>query len=216
MTIRVMLVDDHKIVIDGLTMVIESQPDMKIVAVAQDGRKAVQDAADHSPDVIIMDIGIPKLNGIEATRRIVEENPRITVLALSVHTDSKFVSEMLKAGAKAYLPKDADSDELILAIRTLIQGRQYISPLVAGDVIDDFVRTKKSDGPADSDLLTTKEIEVLQLIAEGKSSKEIASELNNSVRTVEAHRARIMKKLNLTGVAELTKYAVRHGLVSIE
>ena len=216
MTIRIMLVDDHQIVLDGIGMVIESQSDMKVVGLAKDGRQGVELAAELRPDIIIMDIGIPKLSGVEATKRILRKNPQIKLIALSVHTDAKFVWEMLQAGAKGYLPKDADSSELIECIRTVEQNKSYLSPLVADGVLNDYIETKKGLKGALSVELSPKETEVLQLIAEGKSSKEIALELDISVRTVEAHRGNIMKKLKISGVAELTKYAIRHGLIAID
>lgn len=216
MTIRIMLVDDHQIVLDGIRLVIQSQPDMKVVGQAKDGRQGVEMAAEVRPDIILMDIGIPKLNGVEATKRIIRENPNIKIIALSVHTDAKFVLEMLRAGAKGYLPKDTDSSELLEGIHAVMNNKSYLSPLVADGVLSDYLESKKDLKGATSSALTPKETEVLQLIAEGKSSKEIATELDISVRTVEAHRGNIMKKLKVSGVAELTKYAIRHGLIVID
>ena len=216
MAVRILLVDDHKIFREGMRLLIESQTDLKVVGEAGDGHAAVDEADRLNPDVIIMDIALPNLNGIEATKRILSTHDRIRILALSVHSDKTYVSEMLTAGAKGYLPKKVASDELITAIQSLMKDQFYLSPLVTEPVIRDLLDTKTRKFKPQASLLTAKEREVLQLIAEGNSSKDIAELLGVSARTVEAHRAKIMKKLNLSGIAEMTKYAIAHGMVSAD
>lgn len=215
MTIRVLLADDHRIVRDGLHALLEAEEDLEIVGEAEEGRTAVLLAAQTKPDVVIMDIGMPDLNGMEATRRIMEAVPGIKVIALSMHSDRRFVEGMFKAGAAGYLLKDAAYEELVRAVRTVVSGRPYLCPTIAATVIDGYVHPA---GGRDSvrNVLTPREREVLQLLAEGNSTKQIALSLEVSVKTVETYRSRLMEKLDLRSVAELTKYAVREGLTFLE
>ena len=215
MTTRVLLADDHKMIRQGLRALIESEAGMKVVAEAEDGLKAIDLAAELAPDVVVMDVGMPKMNGIEATRRIVTDDRKAKVLALSMHSDKKFVKEMFAAGACGYLLKDSAFQELVLAIRTLADDRTYLSPGVTDAVIKDFVDRRPDSEASVFSLLTGRQREVLQLTAEGMSTRDIAEQLRVSVKTVETHRQRIMAKLEVHSIAELTKYAVREGLTSI-
>jgi two-component system, NarL family, response regulator NreC len=217
MAIKILLADDHKIVRDGLRSLIEKQPDMQVIAEACDGRTTVQLVRELMPNIVIIDIGMPDLNGIEATRQIVGDMPSVKVIALSMHADRRFVLRMLEAGASGYLLKDSAFDELHLAINTVTQGKIYLSPAIAGIVVEDFVRHVPQTNPVQMTVeLTPREREVLQLLAEGKTTKQIASNLNVSVKTVETHRRQVMEKLDIHSVAELTKYAIREGLTSMD
>ncbi len=215
MTIRVLLADDHKIVRDGLRTLLEKHSDIAVLGEAEDGREALQLARKLSPDVVVMDIAMPELNGIEATRQILSEYPGIKIVALSMHSDKRFVSEMLKAGASAYLLKDCAFEELITAIRTIMKGKIYLSPGIAGVVLADYIRDDRKSEQSVFSQLSDREREVLQLMAEGKSTKEVAAHLNVSIKTVETHRTNIMTKLDIHSIAELTKYAIREGLTSL-
>jgi DNA-binding NarL/FixJ family response regulator len=215
MTIRVLLADDHKIVRDGLRTLLEKHADIAVLGEAEDGREALQLARKLAPDVVVMDIAMPDLNGIEATRQILSENPGMKIVALSMHSDKRFVSEMLKAGASAYLLKDCAFEELIAAIRTIMKGKVYLSPGIAGVVIEDYIRSDRKVEPSVFSLLSDREREVLQLMAEGKSTREVAAHLHVSIKTVETHRTNIMTKLDIHSVAELTKYAIREGLTTL-
>ena len=216
MAIRIMLVDDHKMIRDGLRALIEKHHNMEVVGEAADGQIAIQTARKLSPDVIVIDIGMPELNGIEATRRIMALKSKPRVIGLSMHADRRYVSQMLKAGASGYILKDSAFEELVQAIETVVKGRTYLSPQIAGTVVTEFKRTAKDDDGTVFSLLTEREREVLQQISEGCSTKEIASSLGVSVKTIETHRRQIMEKLNLHSVAELTKYAVKEGLTELE
>jgi two-component system response regulator NreC len=207
--IRILLADDHALVRQGFRMILEAQPDMEIVGQAGNGREAVELAEKLHPDVVVMDVAMPELNGTEATRRLAASTPRTRVLALSMHKDSVYVREILRAGARGYLLKDSGDTDLVAAVRAVAKGEGYISPAVSDAVLSDY-RKHVSD-PVD--LLTGREREVLQSIAEGKTNKEIASALNLSVYTVEAHRGRIMEKLNLHSTGELVRFALRNGLI---
>ena len=207
--IRIVLADDHSVVRQGFRRILEAQPDMEIVGEASNGREALEQAAKLTPDVVVMDVAMPELNGIEATRRLSEATPHSRVLALSMHKDSVYVREILRAGARGYLLKDAVDEDLIAAVRAVSRGEGYLSPGVADAVLTDY-RQHVSDP---IDLLTTREREVLQLIAEGKTNKDIATLLKLSVYTVDAHRGRVMEKLNLHSTGELVRFAVRKGLV---
>ena len=207
--IRILLADDHSLVRQGFSMILEAQPDMQIVGQAGNGREAVDLAAKLRPDVVVMDVAMPELNGIEATRRIIEASPRIRVLALSMHKDSVYVREVLRAGARGYLLKDSGDADLVAAVRAVAQGDGYLSPGVSDSVLSDYRRHVTDP----LDLLSSREREVLQMIAEGKTNKEIANSLNLSVYTVEAHRGRIMEKLNLHSTSELVRFALRSGLI---
>ena len=216
MSIKILLADDHRITRQGLRSLLEKESDMEVVAEAQEGRAAVHLVRELSPDVVIMDVTMPDLNGMEATRQIVAELPSVKVIALSMHSDNLFVSEMLKSGASGYLPKDCAFEELARAIRAVVDGKTYLSPAVSGVVVDDYLHHLARTESPSSEVLTDREREVLQLIAEGKSTKQIALKLHISVKTVETHRRQIMSKLNIHTVAELTKYAIRKGLTSLE
>ncbi|MEE9302648.1 MAG: response regulator transcription factor [Thiotrichaceae bacterium] len=215
MSIRIVLADDHKIVRDGLRSLLEKQTDMEIVAEAEDGRTVVQQVQKLSPDIVIMDISMPGLNGIDATYQIIAKSPKIKVLALSMHSDKRFVEGMLKAGASGYILKDSAFTELISAIRVLTSNQIYLSPPIASVVTNDYISKKTKAGFSVGLTLTTREREVLQLLAEGKSTKGISSALNVSVKTIETHRKKIMEKLNIHNIAELTKYAIREGLTTL-
>lgn len=208
-TIRILLADDHTLVRQGFRLILLSQPDMDVVGEAGNGREAVEMARSLRPDVVVMDVTMPDLNGIEATRRIREISPHIRVLALSVHRDSVYVREMVRAGAEGYLLKESADTDLLAAVRAVATGHSYLSPEVSGAILRDY--RKHATNPLD--LLSSREREVLQLIAEGKTNKEIANTLNLSVYTVDGHRTRIMEKLNLHSVGELVRFAVRHGLI---
>src|SRR5205814_3352234 len=193
----------------GFRMILEAQPDMEIVGEAGNGREAVELAETLHPDLIVMDVAMPELNGIEATRRMAEAAPRTRVLALSMHKDSVYVREILRAGARGYLLKDQIDSDLLAAVRAVARGEGYLSPAVSDAVLNDY-RKHVSDP---IDLLTSREREVLQMIAEGKTNKEIANSLNLSVYTVEAHRGRLMEKLNLHSTGELVRFALRSGMI---
>ena len=207
--ISVAVADDQAIVRAGLRLILESQPDIEVVGEAGNGREAVELADSLKPDVVVMDVAMPELNGIEATRRIAESAPHARVLALSMHKDSVYVREILRAGARGYLLKDSGASDLVSAIRAIARGEGYLSPAVSDAVLDDY--RKHVTNPID--LLSSREREVLQMLAEGKTNKEIAAILNLSVYTVDAHRGRIMEKLNLHSINELVRFAVRNGLV---
>ena len=213
--IRILLADDHNILRDGMRLLLERQTGFVVLGEAADGREIVQLAAKHTPDVIVMDIAMPNLNGIEATRRIVERHPEIGIVILSMHYDESYVIRSLKAGARAYLLKDAVKTELIAAILAVVQGRSYFSPKISRILQEDFVQLLGRKGEEDTyDLLTDREREVLQMVAEGKTNKEIANSLSLSLYTVDTHRTHILQKLNLHSVPELILYAVRKGIIS--
>ena len=215
MNLRIILADDHKLFREGMRNLLEKRHDVKVIAEAANGREVLHLVEQHSPDLVIMDISMPELNGIEATRKIRTLFQMVRVIALSMHSDRKFVSEMLSAGASGYLLKDCAFEELAQAIHSVQSNRVYVSPEVAGSVIQSYI---KHDGieAAETPYMTAKEREVLQMIAEGKSTKDIASSLNISIKTVETHRQNIMQKLKITSVAELTKYAIREGFTSLD
>jgi len=207
--IRILLADDHAVVRQGFKMILAAQPDMEIVGEAGNGREALDLAGQLQPDVIVMDVAMPELNGIEATRRVADLSPRSRVLELSMHKDSVYVREILRAGARGYLLKDSISSDLLAAVRAIARGEGYLSPGVSDAVLNDYRRHVTDP----IDLLSSREREVLQMIAEGKTNKEIATVLNLSVYTVDAHRGRIMEKLNVHSVTDLVRFAVRSGLV---
>ncbi len=207
--IRILLADDHAVVRQGFKMILAAQQDMEIVGEAGNGREALDLAGQLQPDVIVMDVAMPELNGIEATRRVADLSPRTRVLALSMHKDSVYVREILRAGARGYLLKDSISSDLLAAVRAVARGEGYLSPGVSDAVLNDYRRHVTDP----IDLLSSREREVLQMIAEGKTNKEIATILNLSVYTVDAHRGRIMEKLNLHNSTDLVRFAVRCGLV---
>ena len=214
--IRIIVADDHQIVRQGLRLLLEAEPDMEVIAEADNGRKVLKKAQELLPDVIIMDLSMPELNGIEATRQILSEVPETKVVALSMHSDSLFVLNMIKAGASGYLLKDCALEELIKAIRTVVSRKTYLSPGISDILIRDFVTGWQTTNHSAFSVLSTREREVLQLMAEGKTTNQIANGLCVSVKTVEAHRKQVMTKLGIHSVAELTKYAIRQGLTSLE
>jgi DNA-binding NarL/FixJ family response regulator len=211
MSIRIILADDHTIVRHGLSRSFQQEEDLEVIAQAKDGRSTVQLARELSPDVVVMDIGMPDLNGIEATRQITRESSRIKIIALSMHSGRKYVTEMFKAGASGYLLKNCDFEELADAVRIVVGGKTYISPSISDVVVQNYVRGSGEEDSAFS-VLTRREREVLQLLAEGKTTKQVALCLYISPKTVEAHRLNIMNKLNMDSIAELTKYAIQEGL----
>ncbi len=216
MGIKILLADDHKMMREGLRALIEEQPDMTVIAEAADGRSAVQYAASLSPDVVIMDVSMPRFNGIEATRKIVAKLSHVKVLALSMHYDRKVVMEILNAGASGYLLKDCAFEELVCAIRAVADHRTYLSQQITDVVINEYVRRLTKPGSSAEPILSAREREVLQLLAEGNSTGEIAAHLEVSAKTVETYRKKIMVKLNIYSIAGLTKYAIREGLTSLE
>jgi DNA-binding NarL/FixJ family response regulator len=212
---RVLLADDHTLIRAGLRMVVAAQSDLTVVGEANDGREAVTMAEKLKPDVAVMDIGMPNLNGIEAARQIRAALPDTQVVMLSMHSDEGYVLRALKAGAKSYLLKDSAEADLARAIRAVASGKSFFSPAVGQVLLQDYMRRLERSGGEDSyELLSPREREILQLVAEGKSSKEVANLLNLSAYTVETHRANIMQKLNLRSVPELILYAVRKGIIS--
>jgi len=214
---KILIADDHGIVREGLRALIEKQPDMEVVGEAEDGQMAVELAEELLPDVVVMDITMPNLNGIEATRQIVEEMPGVKVIALSIHSDRHFVVDMLKAGVSGYVLKTCLTDDFIRAIRTVMTADEiYLSPRIAGIVVDDYISAVPAEAASISSVLTDRERKVTQLLSEGKSTKEIALQLHVSPKTVDANRRQIMNKLNIHNVAKLTKYAIQYGLTSAE
>lgn len=215
MSIKVLLVDDHQIMLQGLRALLEKQPDMEVVAEAGEGRTALRLARDLSPDIIILDVAMPDLNGIETARTIVSDMAGTKIIALSMHSDRRFVVEMLKAGASGYLLKDCALEDLVRAIRVVMANQTYLSPEVAGTVVEEYVRKSPAGDASAFSILTPREREVLQLLAEGLSTKKVAARLHVSVKTVETHRQHIMEKLSAGSMADLIKYAVREGITSL-
>ena len=216
MSIRVILADDHTIVRHGLSKLIQQQKDLEVIAQAGDGHSTIELTRDLSPDMVIMDIGMPDLNGIDATRQIVHDFPQIKVIGLSMHSGKKYIIEMLKAGASGYLLKDCALEELIIAINTVAEGKIYLSPSITDIVVENYVRKSKKKELSAFSLLSQREREVLQLLAEGNTTKQIGLHLHISPKTVEGHRLRLMEKLKLDSVAQLTKYAIQEGLTSLD
>ncbi len=216
MSIKILLADDHQITRQGLKALLEKQSDMEVIGEAEQGREAVTLTRQLSPQIVIMDVSMPDLNGMEAAKQITNERPDIKIIALSMHSDSLFVTEMLKSGASGYLLKDCAFEELVQAIRTVNSGKTYLSPSISGVVVSDYVHRLSKPGNSNLEVLTAREREVLQLIAEGKSTKQTALKLHISTKTVETHRRQIMDKLDIHSVAELTKYAIRKGFTSLD
>lgn len=216
MSIRILIAEDHAIVREGLRSLIEKQPDMEIVSEAEDGRTAVEKVRELLPDIVIMDITMPNLNGVEATRQIINEFPQIKVIALSIHSNRRFVADMLGAGATGYVLKECLFDELVQAIKAVTAGESYLSSRITGVVVEDYVSRLSNIVESPLASLTGRERQVLQLIAEGKTTKQIALDLHVSTKTIEANRRQIMEKLSVHSIAELTKYAVREGLTPLE
>ncbi len=216
MGVRILIADDHKIVREGLRALIEKHENMEVVAEAETGLDAVRLTQRLEPHVVIMDLGMPQMNGIEATREITANSRKIKVIALSMHSDKRFVLQMLKAGASGYLLKDSAFEELIIAIKTVMSNQSYLSPKITDVVLKEYLQTVSRGDVSVFSVLTHREREVLQMLAEGRSTKEIAASLSISVKTIETHRQQIMDKLKIRSVAELTKYAIREGLTSLE
>jgi DNA-binding NarL/FixJ family response regulator len=214
--IKILLADDHAIVRQGLRSLLEKEPDIKVVGGAEDGREAMQLVRQLRPDVVVMDITMPNLNGIDTTHKIVGEFPNIKVIALSIHSHKQFIAGMLRAGASGYILKECLFSEFVQAVRAVVAGGTYLSPKITDVVVSDYVGCLSATADSSLAKLTDREHEVLQLLAEGKSTKQIALELHVSSKAIEANRRRIMEKLNIHSVAELTKYAVREGLTSLE
>ena len=217
MNIRLVIADDHKIMREGLKSLVAKESDITVVGEAETGKATVSMVQKLSPNIVVMDIAMPDLNGIEATRKIIKTNPNVKVVALSAHSDQHFIREMMTAGASAYILKDTAYEELVRAIREVMKGKKYLSSDIARGVLDTYVKLSKpiSANPAFV-VLTDREREALQMIAEGKSTKEIAGEMEVSVKTVETHRHNIMEKLDIHSIAELTKYAIREGVTSVD
>ena len=216
MSIRILLVDDHQMMRDGLRLILENTPDVDIVGEAGNGHQAVELANSLVPDIVVMDIGMTDLNGIEATRRILANDSAIKVIALSIYSDQRYVLSMLEAGASAYVLKAAAGDELVRAIQAVSKNKKYLSPEIAKTLVNGYTGRIPAAGHSVRKVLGPREREVLQQLAEGKSSSQIAANLKISVKTVETHRRNIMRKLDLHSVAELTKYAVIQGLTQLE
>jgi len=214
MSIRIVLADDHALVRHGIGQALQQEQGMEIVGQASDGRSTITMARELVPDVVVMDISMPDLNGIDAAREIRKETPDVKVVALSMHTTLKHITEMFRAGAAGYLLKGCDFAELVRAIRTVADGKTYISPSISTAFVTDLLHTEEQTRPTAFSFLTQREREVLQLLSEGKTTKQIAIRLHISPKTVEAHRLRLMNKLEIDNVAQLTKYAIREGLTS--
>jgi DNA-binding NarL/FixJ family response regulator len=213
--LRILLADDHTVVRKGLRLLLESQPGFTVVGDAANGREAAALAEQHAPDVVVMDVAMPILNGIEAARQILGRHPQTAIVFLSMHADESYVLRALKAGARAYLLKDSAERDLIEAVEAVGQGKAFFSPAISKMLVEDYMREMKERNVEDSyELLTTREREILQLFAEGKNNKDVANLLNLSLYTVETHRANIFQKLNLHGTAELILYAIRKGVIS--
>jgi DNA-binding NarL/FixJ family response regulator len=213
MPIKILIADDHGVVAEGLKHLIEAQPDMAVVAMAADGREALRLARESAPDVVLMDLSMPELNGADATRAVLERDPRCRVIVLSMYAEREYVRRALKAGASGYVVKRSAAKEVVDAIRAVYAGQRYLSPKVADVVIDDYTAEDKQDPLA---RLSAREREVLQLLAEGRTGAEIAARLALSQKTVETYRARLVEKLGIRDVAGLVKFAIQRGIVSLE
>ena len=216
MTIRIILADDHTLVRHSLSRAMEQEQDIEVIGQAEDGHMTVALTRQLHPDMVLMDISMPDLNGIEASREIRRESPDTQIIALSMHSEKRYVTEMFKAGAKGYLLKDSDYGELLTAIRTVADGKTYLSPSISDTVVEDMVTGEYGKESSAFSVLTPREREVLQLLAEGNTTKQTAMRLHISPKTVEAHRLRIMSKLNIDNIALLTKYAIQEGLTSLD
>jgi two-component system response regulator NreC len=216
MSIKIILADDHAMLRHGLSKSFLNEKDMEVIAQAKDGRTTVELVKELSPNVVIMDIGMPDLNGIEATRQIVKESPKVKVIGLSMHSSKNFIIEMFKAGASGYLLKDCEFDELLNAIRLVMDNKTYISPAISDVVVDNYMRQPAGGKESAYSVLSQREREVLQLLTEGKATKQIAKRLHISAKTVEVHRLNLMSKLKIDSIAQLTKYAIQEGLTQPE
>ncbi len=213
MSVRIIIADDHKIMRDGLRNMLDKETGMEVVAEAKNGREALRLAEQLRPDILIMDISMDDLNGIDATRALVAKALGTKVIALSMHADKRFVAGMFEAGAMAYLLKDCSYDELLQAVRQVLAGRTYLCSMISGVVIRDYIQRMRRN---ETSVLSPREKEILQLMAEGSTTKRIADQLKVSVKTVETHRQHIMEKLNIFSIAELTKYAIKEGITSLD
>ena len=216
MGITILLVDDHKIVFESLQSLLDEQPDMRVVGWAENGRDAVKKVKELEPAVVIMDVAMPDLNGIEATQQIKSHYPGTKIIALSMHAEKQFVTGILSAGASGYLTKNCSSDELVNAIRSVAANKKYLSPDIAGIVIEESLTHSRKTGISATSILTMREREVLQLIVEGNTVKQIAERLYLSIKTIHSHRNQIMEKLNMHSTAELTKFAIRERLIPLQ
>ena len=216
MRIRVLLADDHRLFRDGLRTLLEREADLEVVGAAADGQSVLTQIGTCRPNVVLMDVSMPGLNGLEATRHLRADHPDVAVLMLSMHADHRFVVEALRAGALGYIPKDCEISELSVAIRTVFRHQLYLSPLLAGRIVRDYLALMGDRPDSAFSVLSPREREVLQMLAEGRSAKDIAGMLGVSIKTVETHRKNIMDKLDIHSVAELTKYAIREGLTHLE
>jgi DNA-binding NarL/FixJ family response regulator len=215
MTTKVIIADDHKLFREGLKTLIARQPGVEVIGEAENGMAVVSLAQELNPDIVLMDVSMPDLNGIEATRKILADGSKVKVIILSMHFDRQFITEALKAGASGYMLKDSTIEELVEAIESARNNQIYLSSKITDVVIKDYIKIAKSGDSSAYAVLSAREREVLQLLAEGKSTKEIAAKLNVSVKTIETHRKQIMNKLNIHSIAELTKYAIREGLTQL-
>jgi DNA-binding NarL/FixJ family response regulator len=213
--VRILLADDHTVIRQGLRLLLEREPAFRVVGEASDGRQAIALAEQLEPDVLVLDLAMPNLNGIEAARQIMASNPDIAIVILSMHSDESYVIRALKAGARAYLLKDSAEGDLIAAIHAITDGKSFFSPAISRILVEDYMRQLEQKHVEDTyELLTAREREILQLLAEGKTNKEVASMLNLSIYTVETHRTHVLQKLNLHNVPELILYAVRKGIIA--
>jgi two-component system response regulator NreC len=216
MPVTILIADDHRLFRDGLRNLLEKQKNIRVVAETTDGAETVSATIELKPDIVLMDISMSELNGIEATRRIVSQGASTRIIMLSMHSDKGFITESLKAGARGYLLKDCAFEEVLLAVNAVSEGSIYLSSRISESVIKDYIAIAKSAPGSAFSILSAREREVLQLLAEGKSTKETAAKLHVSVKTIETHRKQIMDKLDIHSVAELTKYAIREGLTPLE
>lgn len=214
MTIRIVLADDHAVMRDGLRALLESAPDLRVVGDAADGREAVRRVTELRPDVVILDVTMPGLNGVEAARQIAEASPETRVMMLSMHSAAEYVFRALQAGARGYLLKDTAGQSVVEAVRAVSAGRRYLSPAISETVIDDYVRRYAAADPVS--VLSQREREILQLVVEGKSSTEVGALLSLSPKTVETYRSRMMEKLGIDNLPGLVKFALQHGLTTLE
>lgn len=216
MGIQLLIAEDHEIVREGFRLLLQSEEGIHVVNAVPTGREAVDLARKLNPDIVVMDISMPDLNGIEATRQIVSANPRIRVIALSVHDDKRYITEMLRAGASGYLLKKGAFQELVQAIHAVMIGQVYLSPSITSIVVKDYLHHAPVSGTSPAEILSDREREIVQLIAEGKSMKQIAYSLDLSIKTISTHRQNILRKLHVDSVAALVKYAIREGMVTLE
>ncbi len=213
--IKILIADDHKMVREGLKDLLEKHADLTVVGEAADGLMAIEQAKKFAPDIIIMDISMPGLNGIEATRQILATNDKIKVIALSMHSDRRFVFESLKAGAKGFILKECAFEELVSAIKLTLEDKIYLSSKITDVLVKDYVSSKAGDSSSAFSMLTSREREVLQMLSEGCNTKDIALKLNVSAKTIETYRLQLMNKLDIHSIAELTKYAIKEGLTTV-